>query len=405
MRAVVAGGGIIGTIAIARHDCDSVNQRDDMFKDDLVSYLKKVYDLTKELAFPVLQNYSAILPRHSLPALAHRFARVSYCSDGAVVFYCNILDGPPDFALISAGDFPTQTMFERYNAIADQLVRFIDPASGMSFQGHVARFSPCEGASSMHMTILNQGHGDWMWFPPVSKVVFIGMRFFDVKKPTQSLEQIATATVEDALKDSASFLNTCIENDPWRVLSDFREMLDQGSTEECVQVFLAQHPYLVFPTLVRSVPKLKLGSEYVTDFMFENLGGFSIESWFVEIESPKKSIFTANGQLRAEVTQAFDQLVNWKQWITKNHAYLRTAVPDLSVNPRFLLVMGRERDVGEHRNKLSDLFHEPFSFMTYDALADRYEKILKRLVKTGLLMSAAEENVDGNVSAGSSGVM
>lgn len=104
--------------------------------------------------------------------------------------------------------------------------------------------------------------------------------------------------------------------------SDFRILLEKASREEELQVFLRDHPELLYPDFITCHPKFKLGEDYVTDYVLLVQGQQGIDHIFVEIERPDKQIFTEVGQFSAHFTQAKNQLLDWDNWTTKNHAYI-----------------------------------------------------------------------------------
>jgi hypothetical protein len=63
----------------------------------------------------------------------------------------------------------------------------------------------------------------------------------------------------------------------------FRVLLDTDPGEEAVQVFLEQNPVFLHPTAEKINPKVRLGSEFVTDFVIELPDD---EYILVEIEAP-----------------------------------------------------------------------------------------------------------------------
>lgn len=163
--------------------------------------------------------------------------------------------------------------------------------------------------------------------------------------------------------------------------SEFRSYLDAAGREERLQQFLSGHPEFLYPEYIKSFPKLKLGDQWVTDFVLRVHGADGAEYVFVEIERADKKIFTGSGQFTADFTQAKDQLLNWERWIERNIAYLREKLPDL-YKPQFHLVMGRDIGItAEQRDKLKSEFGGTRRrFSTYDDLLTRFEVIIKRLL-------------------------
>lgn len=69
------------------------------------------------------------------------------------------------------------------------------------------------------------------------------------------------------------------------------------------------------------LPKARLGNQYVTDFIIgdRDSGG---RRWIaVELESPKRGMFTRAGDPSRPLSHAIRQILDWRDWLTENHAY------------------------------------------------------------------------------------
>jgi hypothetical protein len=171
----------------------------------------------------------------------------------------------------------------------------------------------------------------------------------------------------------------------------FVRELDANPPEEAMQRFLDGHPLLLAPSAARVVPKLKLGSEYVTDFVVVESES---EYVLVELESPRQLLFTRNGRPRAPLTHAIQQVRDWRAWVRQHHEYAQAVLPGIA-EPRCIVVIGRRPRMSDgDRTRLQHLNAEEFRIrvMTYDDLitqasqfADNLEAVAKsngRLVTT-----------------------
>ncbi|RLA43302.1 MAG: hypothetical protein DRR42_21955 [Gammaproteobacteria bacterium] len=165
------------------------------------------------------------------------------------------------------------------------------------------------------------------------------------------------------------------------LLEEFYELLQSAKKEEKIQVFLANHPEFLYPDFIKCYPKFKLGEDYVTDYVLLVQGQNGPEYIFVEIERVDKKIFTNSGQFSASFTQAKDQLLDWDNWLTKNHAYVSSKLPNL-FKPQFHLVVGRDMSLNqEQKEKITSEFTSTNRrFSTYDDLAIRFETLVARLL-------------------------
>ncbi len=167
------------------------------------------------------------------------------------------------------------------------------------------------------------------------------------------------------------------------LLSEYNRLLDEAQREEDLQRFLTIHPEFIYPDYISCHPKFKLGEDYITDYVLLVQGHNGPEYIFVEIERADKDIFVKSGQFSASFTQAKDQLLDWDNWLTKNHAYVSSKLPNL-YKPQFHLVIGRDTDlIKEQKEKIQSEFTATSRrFSTYDDLANRFRAIIDRLLES-----------------------
>jgi hypothetical protein len=163
------------------------------------------------------------------------------------------------------------------------------------------------------------------------------------------------------------------------VLSQFKLLLDTTENEGEVQDFLKDNPVLLYPAYSRVEPKFKLGKEYVTDFVFAVQTDRGKEWALVEIEQPKKRLFTQGGQCSHEFIQAQNQLLDWELWIERNQGYLQQDFPGIRM-PLYHLVIGRNTGLtSDQREKLRTLAKPNHVYSTYDDLVERFETLINSL--------------------------
>jgi len=166
------------------------------------------------------------------------------------------------------------------------------------------------------------------------------------------------------------------------LLTEYNKLLDEAQREEDLQKFLTIHPEFIYPDYISCHPKFKLGEDYVTDYVLLVQGHNGPEYIFVEIERADKDIFVKSGQFSASFTQAKDQLLDWDNWLTKNHAYVSGKLLDL-YKPQFHLVIGRDTDLTkDQKEKIQSEFTATSRrFSTYDDLSNRFRAIVDRLLE------------------------
>lgn len=163
------------------------------------------------------------------------------------------------------------------------------------------------------------------------------------------------------------------------LLEEYYALLNSAKREEDIQVFLKQHPEFLYPDFIKCYPKFKLGEDYITDYVLLVQGHHGLEYVFIEIERVDKEIFTKSGQFSASFTQAKDQLLDWDNWLTKNHAYVSGKLPNL-FKPQFHLVIGRNLSIDKKEKIYSEFSSTNRRFSTYDDLATRFKTIVKHLL-------------------------
>lgn len=130
------------------------------------------------------------------------------------------------------------------------------------------------------------------------------------------------------------------------VEKDLSALLSSAPAEQDVQRFLERHPALVPGALTPgsssghyplhcaliAQPPLPGFHSRIPDFMWIATHSGTWYPTLVEIESPRKRLFTNDGRPTAEFTQARTQLAHWRAWFqnpTNVHQFLELyAVPD-----------------------------------------------------------------------------
>jgi antiviral defense system Shedu protein SduA len=149
---------------------------------------------------------------------------------------------------------------------------------------------------------------------------------------------------------------------PWRQLTRyeiaaFENALDGASNESDMQRFLEDHPHILIQqfTVDRGawvIPKKRLGSEYVPDFLIAQEASGGLVWYAVEIERPQATLFNKNGDASALLNHALGQINDWREWLSQNRDYAdkppgREGLGLINISPDLdgLVVMGRGSDL------------------------------------------------------------
>lgn len=164
------------------------------------------------------------------------------------------------------------------------------------------------------------------------------------------------------------------------VIAQFERLLDLGPREEEVQVFLTDNPILLAPDAAKITPKVKLGTEFITDYVLEMAHE---EYVFVEIEPPGERLFTRAGDTTARLNHAIGQVRDWRAWIQDNVAYARQEIEELAGvdDPELWFVMGRRPESARDQRSLRRLSKDYhwIKVLTFDDLIERLRRHLGRL--------------------------
>ncbi len=180
------------------------------------------------------------------------------------------------------------------------------------------------------------------------------------------------------------------------ITSEWKKLLEDNQDDENkYQEFFERHPCMlprvygifhegahgVWPSALISQPVLPTFTRKIPDFMWIAYDSESIYAVLIEIEAPSKPWATEKGQQHHLLTQAIDQIKDWKvyfsnplnlaqfkehykipNYLLSNHAFLQ----------RYILIYGRRDDVTSNKafsEKRAFLHGDDEHFMTYDRLS------------------------------------
>jgi hypothetical protein len=157
---------------------------------------------------------------------------------------------------------------------------------------------------------------------------------------------------------------------------------DRSLREEAYQSFLSDHAGFFFSDgIYRMVvlSKIRLGANWVTDFVntcSQQSYGFSYE--LIEIESPHTPPFNRSGKPSERLSQAVQQIQNWKRWIDSNRSEAKRLFPSanftLADSPNFTytVYIGSRENTQKWQEQRN--FHSKelgIKIRSFDSLTDR----------------------------------
>ncbi len=106
-------------------------------------------------------------------------------------------------------------------------------------------------------------------------------------------------------------------------VSQFLDVLNGAQSEEEVQQFLTTNHVVVSGGWERCtiIPKLRLGSDFVTDFVATAGASGTVYATLIELEPPNQPVFTKDRKPARRLADALRQVSEWRHWIRENERY------------------------------------------------------------------------------------
>jgi hypothetical protein len=179
-------------------------------------------------------------------------------------------------------------------------------------------------------------------------------------------------------------------------LNDFRIVLGNANDEADMQRYLEANPYLLIQHLGGGhgrwvIPRKRLGSEHVPDFVIGDRHSFGFEWQVVEIESPSAKMFNKSGAPSKALNHAIRQITDWRSWLKRNQDYASRrreanglGLVDIDGSVKGYIIIGRRHTIdpstNERRRQLcSDLNIDIHSYdWLIEYLQGRIEALEKR---------------------------
>ncbi|WP_305952603.1 Shedu anti-phage system protein SduA domain-containing protein [Emticicia oligotrophica] len=126
-------------------------------------------------------------------------------------------------------------------------------------------------------------------------------------------------------------------------IADYFNLINTSLGEEEYHSFIKKNTNLLEPFAYKVWSKPKFGEKLIPDFLIR-----SIDDTYtvVEIEKPNMSIITKSGNLSAEATHAKRQVLDYQDWLLRNHLYAKQMYPNIN-KPFGLVVIGLEANLNE----------------------------------------------------------
>jgi hypothetical protein len=173
------------------------------------------------------------------------------------------------------------------------------------------------------------------------------------------------------------------------VTDQYLSMLESAESEQTIQSFLEKHTELLPVSFERGhglwgdffISKFQLDTSLVTDFSYLTKDSSGWTFVFVELEQPRKRIFTKESRylpFHSEFNAAVAQIDTWRDFVGERSAEvisrLKPFLWNLHRDPvdfKFVLVYGRDSEFKNSERKRKRFYgqnSETFKVLTYDSL-------------------------------------
>jgi hypothetical protein len=161
-------------------------------------------------------------------------------------------------------------------------------------------------------------------------------------------------------------------------ISEFAALVDAEAVESRYQDYLRNNPVFLDPLAAEVLDQHQLGDDLRVDFVVRR---HDVRYIAVEIKRPQDKLFTEDGHFRAAFVSAFDQTLDYVDWIDNNNAYAQKKLPAISA-PTGLVVIGLRSRLPESRQSKLRAFNmnsRRVEVATYDDLVRRARTLYQSL--------------------------
>lgn len=143
---------------------------------------------------------------------------------------------------------------------------------------------------------------------------------------------------------------------PASKIKELEACIQNAKKEEEIQQFLQQNPQLLTRLLLGNhgswcIPKPQLGCQHVPDFLIAELDSMGFRWYGVELESTKKKMYTKDEIQHSDLTEALNQIDEWRIWLKYNIDYAQRPLEkkglsliDIDCNIPCVILIGRRKD-------------------------------------------------------------
>jgi len=170
-------------------------------------------------------------------------------------------------------------------------------------------------------------------------------------------------------------------------IEELRAVIDAAKDEAPIQAFLTQHPELL-TLLVRGPtsyvrPQVRLGNQYIADFIIGDVDSNGPRWILIELETPRSTVaLKTKDQFEQHTRDGIAQINQWRHWLRENLHYARKrrtddgcGLPGVQPEADGIVIVGRRHLQNDKAAKLKiqQNEHDRIRIHTYDWLVEQIE--------------------------------
>ena len=161
---------------------------------------------------------------------------------------------------------------------------------------------------------------------------------------------------------------------------EYENLLVSSRVEEELQAFLKRNCFVLHQS-ANIIPKMKLGNDFITDFVLVITNDQGPTYILVELEKATYPILTKSYALSSQTNQALKQTRDWDIWLEANQAYIRNKLPNFE-GPNYMIVIGRSSELDDTAKAYLRSYNRDWKnieLLSYDDILVRYRGVINSL--------------------------
>jgi hypothetical protein len=170
-----------------------------------------------------------------------------------------------------------------------------------------------------------------------------------------------------------------------------RDTINSATDEKPIQALVESSPQLLTSLLggivQYCIPHVRLGAEWVADFLIGYVDSLGVRWILIEFETPRADVtLRSKNELDRHARKGLSQVVEWREWLQNNLSYARQSkrsnglgLLDIRASSEGLVIVGRRSRLHDNSAQVRNPIREQNNVRihTYDWWVEQLEGILK----------------------------